>query len=71
VEDVGRTQGGLKEIAKLASAQKERELILQALEQSKWQKSAAARRLGVSRPTLDQKIKQFALTEIVERGRRG
>jgi serine/threonine-protein kinase PknK len=62
--------GGLKEIAKLASAQKERELILQALETSNWRKSAAARKLGVSRPTLDLKIKQFGLQEAVERGRR-
>jgi serine/threonine-protein kinase PknK len=66
-----RTTGGLKEIAKLASAQKERELILQALESSRWQKSAAARKLGISRPTLDQKIKQFGLSELIDRGRRG
>jgi serine/threonine-protein kinase PknK len=70
-DDTGRGTGGLKEIARLASAQKERELILQALEASQWRKSAAARRLGVSRPTLDQKIKQFGLTELVDRGRRG
>jgi transcriptional regulator of acetoin/glycerol metabolism len=63
--------GGLKEIARLASAQKEREMILQALEGSRWQKSAAARKLGISRPTLDQKIKQFGLADFIDRGRRG
>ena len=70
VDDQSRG-GGLKEIARLASAQKEREMIMQALEGSRWQKSAAARKLGVSRPTLDQKIKQFGLTELIERSRRG
>ncbi len=69
--DAPGAAGGLKELAKLASSQKERELILQALEQCNWRKSAAARKLGISRPTLDQKIKQYALTPYIDRGRRG
>ncbi len=70
VPDTGGSAGGLKELAKLASSQKERELVLQALEQCNWRKSAAARKLGISRPTLDQKIKQFALAPYIDRGRR-
>ena len=60
---------GLKELVKLATHQKEREIILRTLEECDWQKSGAARKLQVSRPTLDQKIKAHGLGVFITRGR--
>ncbi|MDD8043636.1 MAG: helix-turn-helix domain-containing protein, partial [Verrucomicrobiota bacterium] len=39
----------------------ERRSILAALQATAWNKSAAARRLGISRPTLHKKIKEYEL----------
>jgi serine/threonine-protein kinase PknK len=61
--------GSLKDQVKLATYQKEREIILRVLEESSWRKSVAARRLRISRPTLDQKIRTFGLEPYVDRGR--
>jgi transcriptional regulator with GAF, ATPase, and Fis domain len=65
----GSGSGGLKEMVKLATHQKEREIILRTLEECQWRKSLAAKKLMVSRPTLDQKIKIFGLTPFIEKGR--
>ncbi len=43
-------------------AQRERELILHALENSLWVQKTAAKRLGVSPRTLNYKIKKFGIT---------
>jgi transcriptional regulator with PAS, ATPase and Fis domain len=40
--------------------------ILQALKKTHWNKAKAARMLGISRPTLYQKIKEYNLTELFE-----
>jgi transcriptional regulator of acetoin/glycerol metabolism len=62
--------GGLKEAGRAARNQREREVILAALERCDWKKSSAARQLGISRQTLDQKIRLFGLTPFIERGKR-
>lgn len=61
----------LRNLVKLATLQKEREIILRTLEECSWRKGLAARKLKISRPTLDQKIKAFGLAPYVDRGRRG
>ncbi|MCP3902187.1 MAG: GAF domain-containing protein [Planctomycetes bacterium] len=43
-------------------AETERELILEALEETNWNQSAAARRLGISRDILRYRIKRYSLT---------
>ena len=48
----GRPAGGLKEAVRQATGQVERELITDALRAENGNKSAAARRLQISRPTL-------------------
>lgn len=63
-------EGGLKEAGRAAQNQREREVILAALERCDWKKSSAARQLGISRQTLDQKIRLFGLTPFIERGKR-
>ncbi len=60
---------GLKEAGRAAQNQREREVILATLERCAWKKSSAARQLGISRQTLDQKIRLFALTPYIERGK--
>jgi len=40
----------------------ERQHILRVLQESNWQKSLAARRLGISKPTLYAKIKEYGLS---------
>ncbi|MEZ6197961.1 MAG: sigma 54-interacting transcriptional regulator [Planctomycetota bacterium] len=60
-----------KDIVKMTAHQKEREIILRALEENDWKKSAAARELGISRPTLDGKIRTFGLTAYIKRGKAG
>ena len=42
----------------------ERTLILDALTRTKWNKFQAAKLLGVSRTTLDRKIKKFGLSQV-------
>ena len=61
--------GGLKDMVKLATQQKEREIILRTLEQCEWRKSLAAKQLQISRPTLDQKVRLFGLGPYIERGK--
>ena len=64
-----KSQPMWKDIAKMAMHQKERELILRALEENDWKKSGAARSLGMSRPTLDSKIKAYGLDPYIRRGK--
>lgn len=47
----------------------EREEITRALVECGGQKSATARRLGISRPTLDKKIKTYGLSNLAQRTR--
>ena len=61
--------GGLKDQIKLATNQKEREIILRTLEECRWKKSLAAKKLHISRPTLDQKIRIYGLGPYIEKGR--
>jgi two-component system response regulator AtoC len=49
----------LKEIARAAARKAERDAILAALEQTRWNRSQAARRLGVSYKTLLSKMKEL------------
>ncbi|MFT7618621.1 MAG: serine/threonine-protein kinase PknK [Planctomycetota bacterium] len=58
-----------KDIVKMTAHQKEREMILKALEENDWKKSAAARALEISRPTLDNKIKNYSLAAYIRRGK--
>ncbi len=51
----------LKEAVRSATREVERDLIVAALRTEKGNKSAAARRLGVSRPTLDAKMEQLKI----------
>jgi transcriptional regulator with GAF, ATPase, and Fis domain len=44
-------------------AETERELILKALEETNWNQSAAARKLGISRDILRYRIKRYSLTK--------
>ena len=67
--EAARGGSSLKDLVKMAVWQKEREIILRVLEECEWRKSAAARQLGISRPTLDQKIRLFGLAPFVKRGR--
>ncbi len=50
-----------KDIVREETERVERELVLQALRDAAWVKTEAARLLGVSRPTLDEKIKLYNL----------
>ena len=61
--------GGLKDMVKMATHQKEREIILRSLAECGWRKSLAAKQLQISRPTLDQKIRLFGLSPYIEKGR--
>ncbi len=54
----GRT---LKDVAQEAVRAVEREMVREVLRQSGWKKAEAARRLGISRPTLDSKINAYGL----------
>lgn len=62
--------GQLKDVARVAAGQKELEMIRRTLEETGFLKAETARRLGISRPTLDQKIKQFDLDAFVAEGRK-
>ena len=68
-DDDSRRDGTWKDIVRMTAQQKEREIVLRALEQSQWRKSAAAKVLGISRPTLDAKIRAFGLGLYLRRGR--
>jgi transcriptional regulator with GAF, ATPase, and Fis domain len=67
--DAPTGRGGLRDLIKLATNQKEREIILRTLEECHWKKSMAAKKLHISRPTLDQKIRMFGLGPFIEKGR--
>lgn len=64
------TQGPLKDAVRVATNSMERDIIQRALDDASFLKSEAARRLGISRPTLDQKIRQFGLGPFVDEGRK-
>ena len=51
----------LKEAVRLAAREVERELITEAIRLEDGNKSAAARRLGISRPTLDAKMEALRI----------
>jgi two-component system, NtrC family, response regulator AtoC len=53
----------LKEAARNASRQVERELILKTLERTRWNRKRAARELGISYKALLYKLKQIALDD--------
>lgn len=60
---VGPTQGGsLKVAARAASNKAERELIMQALERTRWNRKRAARELQISYKSLLYKIKQIGVS---------
>ncbi|MCB9831324.1 MAG: sigma 54-interacting transcriptional regulator [Planctomycetes bacterium] len=67
----GKKESHWKDIVKMTAQQKEREMILKALEENGWKKAAAARALEISRPTLDAKIKSFGLEPYLRRGKKG
>ncbi len=67
----GKKESHWKDIVKMTAHQKEREMILKALEEANWKKAAAARALEISRPTLDAKIKTFGLEPYLRRGKGG
>jgi len=52
---------GLKEAVRAATREVERAMITEALRKEKGNKSAVARRLGISRPTLDAKMDQLKI----------
>ncbi len=54
-------QGTLKEIVTEATEELERRVIVENLTKTTWNKSRAAKLLGVSRPTLDQKIDKYGI----------
>jgi DNA-binding NtrC family response regulator len=60
-----RTDGALRPNNTLlqSRADYERHLIRKALEECRFNRSSAARALGVSRVTLHKKIKQYGLSE--------
>jgi len=61
VEPGSRVVGNLKEIVAKKVEEVERKQILLALNEYDWNKSKTARELGISRPTLDQKIEKYRL----------
>ena len=67
--DAPTGKGGLKDLVKLATHQKEREIILRTLKECNWRKSETSKRLQISRPTLDQKIRLFGLAPYIEKGK--
>jgi DNA-binding NtrC family response regulator len=54
-------RGTLRELVAEATEGLERQVIAAILEENSWNKSKTARQLGVSRPTLDQKIEKYQL----------
>ncbi len=55
------TNRDLKEITREVVQTVERQVVREVLDQTGWKKSEAARRLGISRPTLDSKISAYGL----------
>ncbi|MFH1551034.1 MAG: sigma 54-interacting transcriptional regulator [Planctomycetota bacterium] len=54
-------EGGLKDAVQKIVESVERGMILKVLEETGWRKSEAARRLKISRPTLDAKIEAYKI----------
>jgi transcriptional regulator with PAS, ATPase and Fis domain len=52
----------LKDIVREVVQAVERQVVREVLKQVNWKKTAAAKRLGISRPTLDSKINTYGLT---------
>lgn len=61
-------RGTLRELVSEATESLERQVISATLEQNEWNKSQTARLLGVSRPTLDQKIERYRIVRVEEKG---
>lgn len=59
-------RGTLRELVAEATEGLERQVIDATLQENKWNKSKTARQLGVSRPTLDQKIEKYGLKKSSE-----
>ena len=55
-------QGSLKDVVREAIEEVERKIIARTLEETGWKKTEAARRLEISRPTLDAKIAAYKLS---------
>ena len=53
----------MKDIDKQATAELERDLIVKALEETKGNVTRAAKRLKISRKSLQNKMKEFGLRE--------
>ncbi|MFQ5653361.1 MAG: helix-turn-helix domain-containing protein, partial [Planctomycetota bacterium] len=64
-------RGTLKEIISEATDELERQVIVSTLNEHKWNKSRTSRQLGISRPTLDQKIDKFGLKRPAKRRKGG
>ncbi|MEM7264083.1 MAG: helix-turn-helix domain-containing protein, partial [Planctomycetota bacterium] len=56
-----RMNGTLKEMISDATEELERQLLERSLLENEWNKSRTAKALGVSRPTLDQKIEKYGI----------
>ena len=54
-------RGTLRELVAEATEGLERQVLTATLQENSWNKSQTARQLGVSRPTLDQKIEKYGL----------
>ena len=61
-------RGTLRELVAEATESLERQVISATLEQNEWNKSQTARLLGVSRPTLDQKIESYRILREESKG---
>ena len=57
----GIPRGTLKEIIGSATEGLERQVIMTTLRDLEWNKSQTSKKLGISRPTLDQKIEKYSL----------
>jgi len=55
------TERSLKDVTREVVQSVERQVVQEALTRTEWKKSAAARMLGISRPTLDSKISAYSL----------
>jgi DNA-binding NtrC family response regulator len=57
---------GFDEVLKQARLAFEKRYILTALQKNSWQQAKTARYLGIHRKSLENKIKQFSLTDVVD-----
>ena len=61
--DTMSDDASMKDIVKQATAELERDLIIKALEETKGNVTRAAKRLKISRKSLQNKMKEFGLRE--------